>query len=457
MTEKADTINKLDEYLITYFCREHPTINSKDDFKKNYLELLKYVGSFFLKKNILEYKINIFQKNLNFEKNLEEEIFNNEKYRKKVLKKISGWNFKFFNIYTYRDLFIWDCLAIFSDGNKEKSQLILKRLKNFLPKYEKRIEEICAKMYSNKYEFDLKSFINKRMYENYREIIKYSKSKRATVVFTATMSTGKSTLINAIIGKNIAPSKATACTSNIANFISCPLEGNFLNYSDKNGIKIILDLENTKKLIETSNYCYVSTYFNSRISEKKVNIMDTPGVDYSMDATHGDITRSELKNSNIDVLVYVMSAQNFGAKRDEEHLKFIRENVRYKKLILAINMLDTSSSEDDSILDIVSNIKKYLEKIKFKDFIVAPISGRGGLVLKNYLNNYYSFKGDLEEVEHFKRKFTRRKDLELGNFYSEINEELVLEKYKNKNLEDYLKAYVNTGLAGFEQSLYNFI
>ena len=68
-------------------------------------------------------------------------------------------------------------------------------------------------------------------------------------------------------------------------------------------------------------------------------------------------------------------------------------------------MLDTSSSEDDSILDIVSNIKKYLEKLKFKDFIIAPISGRGGLVLKNYLNNYNSFKGDFEEVEYFKRKF----------------------------------------------------
>lgn len=312
-------------------------------------------------------------------------------------------------------------------------------------------------LYLEKFNLDRKFFISEEMLNKFNTIKRFSESKGSNIVFTATMSTGKSTLINAIIGKNIAPSKATACTSNIANFISCPLEGNFLNYSDENGIKIILDLKNTKKLIETSNYCYVNTYFNSIISEKKVNIIDTPGVDFSMDITHGEITRNELKNSNIDILVYVMSAQNFGAKGDDEHLRFIRENVKYKKLILAINMLDTSSSEDDSILDIVSNIKKYLEKLKFKDFIIAPISGRGGLVLKNYLNNYNNFKGDLEEVEHFKRKFTRRKDLELGNFYSEINEGLVLEKYKNENLEEYLKAYVNTGLVSFEQILYNFI
>ena len=172
-----------------------------------------------------------------------------------------------------------------------------------------------------------------------------------------------------------------------------------------------------------------------------------------MDTSHGEITRNELKNLNIDILVYVMSAQNFGAKGDDEHLRFIGENVRYKKLILAINMLDTSSSEDDSILDIISNIKKYLEKLRFKDFIIAPISGRGGLVLKNYLNNYSNFKGDLEEIEYFKRKFTKRKDLELAKFYPKINEELVLEKYKDKNLEEYLKVYVNTGLASFEQIL----
>ena len=86
-----------------------------------------------------------------------------------------------------------------------------------------------------------------------------------------------------------------------------------------------------------------------------------------MDKSHGEITRDRLKSNDIDILVYVMSVSNFGAKGDDEHLKFIRENVKYKKLILAINMLDTSSSEDDSILDIISNIKKYLEKLELKN------------------------------------------------------------------------------------------
>ena len=410
---------------------------------------MKYVGSFFLKKNILEYKINIFQKNLNFEKNLEEEIFNNEKYRKKVLKKISGWNFKFFNIYTYRDLFIWDCLAIFSDGNKEKSQLILKRLKNFLPKYEKRIEEICEKMYSNKYEFDLKSFINKRMHENYREIIEYSKSKRATVVFTATMSTGKSTLINAIIGKELAPSMSLACTANIANFKNSLIEKNFINYSDKNVLKLFLNSIETKNLIRNSNYCYINTYFNSVLSKKKINIIDTPGVNYSEDKSHSEITKNELKNREIDILVYVTSILTWGTNDEYEYLKFIKENVRYKKMIVVINKVDEIKIEDSTVEENISDAKEYLAKLDFKNLTICPLSAYVGSILKRSIHKEKLSRREERLVSLYINQFTNEKDFELSKFYN-VNLE-------NRNDNELIKAYINTGLPIFERILYNFI
>ena len=448
----------LRDYSIYYYSEDHPLKEEKKEFKKLYLNLLNHCGCLYLNKNIVKYKLNIFKEKLNYDDEIEE-LDSDNKILKKLLKKVLKQYFKLTKLkfYTYRYIFIFDCLVLFGEGDKRNTQIFMEELKKIIvPLYHYEIDEVFKNLYLEKFNLDRKFFVSEEMLNKFHTIRRFNESKETNIVFTATMSTGKSTLINAIIGKELAPSKATACTSNIANFMACPIESDFYNYSDKNYIQTFLDLTDTKKLIGSSNYGYVNSYFNSILSEKKVNIIDTPGVDYSIDTTHGDITRNELKNLNIDLLVYVMSAQNFGAKGDDEHLRFIRENVKYKKLILAINMLDTSSSEDDSILDIVSNIKKYLEKLKFKDFIIAPISGRGGLVLKNYLNNYNNFKGDLEEVEHFKRKFTRRKDLELGNFYSEINEGLVLEKYKNENLEEYLKEYVNTGLVSFEQILYNF-
>lgn len=451
-------MENLRSYSTYYYSEKHPLKEAKYQFKKIYLSLLNYVGLLHFKKEIVKYKLEVFKKYLDFNDEIEE-LDVDEKTLKKLFKKVLKNYFKLsnFKFYTYKYIFIFDCYILFGESDKKAIQLLIKELEKIVPPlYCYELDEVFKNLYLQEFNLDDKYFITKEMLEKFYSTKKFTESKETNIVFTATMSTGKSTLINAIIGKELAPSKATACTSNITNFRACPIEGNFYNYSDKNGVQIFLDLTDMKRFIGSSNYCYVNSYFNSILSEKKVNIIDTPGVDYSIDTTHGDITRNELKNLNIDVLVYVMSAQNFGAKGDDEHLKFIRENVKYKKLILAINMLDTSSFEDDSILDIVSNIKKYLEKLKFKDFIIAPVSGRGGLVLKNYLNNYNSFKGDLEEVEYFKRKFTKRKDLELAKFYPEINEEFILEKYKDRNLEEYLKAYVNTGLASFEQILYNF-
>lgn len=449
----------LKNYAIYYYSEKHPLKEEKKQLKSLYLNLLKYCGCLWLDKDIVNYKLNIFKKKLNFDDEIEE-LNSNNKILKKLFKKVLKQYFKLTKLkfYTYRYIFIFDCLVLFGEGDKRNTQIFMEELKKIIvPLYHYEIDEVFKNLYLEKFNLDRKFFVSEEMLNKFHIIRRFNESKESNIVFTATMSTGKSTLINAVMGKDLAPSKATACTSNIANFRACPVEGNFYNYSDKNGVQIFLDLTDMKRFIGSSNYCYVNSYFNSILSEKKVNIIDTPGVDYSIDTTHGDITRSELKNLNIDVLVYIISAQNFGAKGDDEHLKFIRENVRYKKLILAINMLDTSSSEDDSILDIISNIKKYLEKLEFKDFIIAPLSGRGGLVLKSYLNNYNNFKGDLEEVEYFKRKFIKRKDLELFRFYPKINEENILKKYKDKNLEEYLKAYINTGLASFEQILYNFI
>lgn len=448
----------LRDYSLYYYSEDHPLKKETKEFKKLYLELLNYCGCLYLGKNIVNYRLNIFKEKLNYDDEIEE-LDSDNKILKKLLKKVLKQYFKLMKLkfYTYRYIFIFDCLVLFGEGDKRNTQIFMEELKKIIvPLYHYEIDEVFKNLYLEKFNLDRKFFVLEEMLNKFHTIRRFNESKETNIVFTATMSTGKSTLINAIIGKELAPSKATACTSNIANFMACPIESDFYNYSDKNYIQTFLDLTDTKKLIGSSNYSYVNSYFNSILSEKKVNIIDTPGVDYSIDTTHGDITRNELKNLNIDVLVYVMSAQNFGAKGDDEHLKFIRENVKYKKFILTINMLDTSSPEDDSILEIISNIKKYLEKLEFKDFVIAPISGRGGLVLKKYLNNYNNFKGDLEEVEYFKKKFTRRRDLELGNFYPEINEGLVLEKYKNENLEEYLKAYINTGLANFEQILYNF-
>lgn len=374
----------LRDYSIYYYSEDHPLKEEKKEFKKLYLGLLNHCGCLYLNKNIVRYKLNIFKEKLNFDDEIEE-LNSDDKILKRLFKKVLKQYFKLARLkfYTYRYIFFFDCLVLFGEGDKRNTQIFMEKLKKIIvPLYHYEIDEVFKNLYLEKFNLDRKFFISEEMLNKFYVIKNFTESKETNIVFTATMSTGKSTLINAIIGKNIAPSMSIACTSNIANFKSSPIKINFINYSDKDGLKLYLDSTDTKKLIGNSNYCYVNTYFYSEISKKRVNIIDTPGVNYSEDKSHSEITKNELKNREIDILVYVTSILTWGTNDEYEYLRFIKENVRYKKMIVIINKVDEIKIEDSTVDENISNAKKYLLKLDLKNLTICPLSAYVGSLLK---------------------------------------------------------------------------
>ena len=444
-------MENLRSYSTYYYSEKHPLKEAKYQFKKIYLSLLNYVGLLHFEKEIVKYKLEVFKKYLDFNDEIEE-LDVDEKTLKKLFKKVLKNYFKLsnFKFYTYKYIFIFDCLVLFGEGDKKNTQILIEKLKKIIiPLYHYEIDEVFKNLYLEKFSLDNKFFISEEMLNKFYNIKKYNESKESNIVFTATMSTGKSTLINAIIGKNLAPSMSIACTANIANFINSPVKENFINYFDKNGIKLFLDSDETKKLIGNSNYCYINTYFNSVLSKKKVNIIDTPGVNYSEDKSHSEITRNELRDRDIDILVYVTSILTWGTNDEYEHLKFIKENVKYKKMVVVINKIDEIKTKDSTVEENILNATKYLLKWNFKDLIICPLSAYIGDVLKRKILNK-----KLSEMENiffplYVKKFANEKEIELSKFY-EINLE-------DKKTSELMKAYINSGLPMFEQILYNFI
>ncbi|EGN63929.1 hypothetical protein HMPREF0401_00267 [Fusobacterium animalis 11_3_2] len=444
-------MENLKSYSIYYYSEKHPLKEAKYQLKKIYLSLLNYVGSLHFKKDIVKYKLEIFKKHLNFNDEIEE-LNVDEKTLKKSFKKVLKNYFKLsnFKFYTYKYIFIFDCYVLFGEGNKKNTQILIEELKKMIvPLYHYEIDEVFKNLYLEKFSLDNKFFISEEMLNKFYDIKKYVESKEINIVFTATMSTGKSTLINAIIGKELAPSMSIACTANIANFKSSPIKENFINYSDKDGLKLFLGSDEIKKLIGSSNYCYINTSFNSEISKRKVNIIDTPGVNYSEDESHSKITKNELKSREIDILVYVTSVLTWETNDEYEHLKFIKENVKYKKMIIVINKVDEIKIKDSTVEENIFNATKNLLKWNFKNLIICPLSAYIGDILKRKILNE-----KLSEIENiffplYVKKFANEKEFELSKFY-EINLE-------DKKTNELMKAYINTGLPIFEQILYNFI
>lgn len=95
------------------------------------------------------------------------------------------------------------------------------------------------------------------------------------IIFTANMSAGKSTIINAVIGKRIAKTALEVCTGNISYIYNKPFEdGHILLSCD--GYTINADIEEV-----LSNSCdkerYISSYFNFiDKNNSRLCLIDTP-------------------------------------------------------------------------------------------------------------------------------------------------------------------------------------
>lgn len=444
-------MENLRSYSTYYYSEKHPLKEAKYQFKKIYLSLLNYVGLLHFEKEIVKYKLEVFKKYLDFNDEIEE-LDVDEKTLKKLFKKVLKNYFKLsnFKFYTYKYIFIFDCYILFGESDKKAIQLLIKELEKIVPPlYCYELDEVFKNLYLQEFNLDDKYFITKEMLEKFYSTKKFTESKETNIVFTATMSTGKSTLINAIIGKELAPSMSIACTANVANFKSSPIKENFINYSDKDGLKLFLGSDEIKKLIGNSNYCYVNTSFNSEISKRNVNIIDTPGVNYSEDESHSEITKNELKIREIDVLVYVTSVLTWGTNDEYEHLKFIKENIKYKKIIVVINKVDEIKIDDSTVEENISNATKYLLKQDLKNLIISPLSAYVGSLLKRKIFKENLSKREEGFVSLFINQFASEKDFDLSRFY-----EISLENKKGDKLK---KAYINTGLPIFEQLLYNLI
>ena len=81
---------------------------------------------------------------------------------------------------------------------------------------------MTRKMYSDDYMLIERKTITPEMLKSWKDARNYLTSNKRKITFTATMSAGKSTLINALIGQTLSFSKKSACTSTVLKFLTSP-------------------------------------------------------------------------------------------------------------------------------------------------------------------------------------------------------------------------------------------
>lgn len=230
----------------------------------------------------------------------------------------------------------------------------------------------------------------------------YERVKRGIFELTvvATMSSGKSTLINALLGKELLPSKNEACTASITRiFDNDTCDGFVAECFDKNGATVYsgqgATLEGLRKMNDDERVHTIRIEGDIPFlsSERvKVCINDTPGPNNSRDENHGVLTRSMIKNPR-SVIMYVLNVTQLAINDDRNLLQDIASEMRKygkqtrDKYIFVLNKCDELDPEKGESIDgMTEKAREYLAQFGIENPVIVPVCARLALLIRKKQN-----------------------------------------------------------------------
>ena len=442
----------LSTYEIAYPDVLHPLINEKQQLKEKYIQLLGYYVDLFLEGNDKSvFRLDTLSKILLNKPAVELPVFAAKAYGE-TSSTVTRTRFTPLSLSSYRYLILFDTLfELGTEVNDLANRLCGEILKMTNKRFHASLREMVRKMYSGDTSFAVKRIVSPEMVKAWVDARKFLSSNEKKITFTATMSAGKSTLINALIGKELSFSKKAACTSTVMRFLTSPCKTQVFSVCDgSETISFMKEQEVREFTNSLTKPCEIMGYFDSVLTTQRIAVADTPGVNSSLNPMHKKITREELK-SGTDILVYVIQVESYGSEDDYNHLHYIKKNISYRKILFVVNMMDSCDFEDDTTEEIVSNIRNHLSDIGFEDVVVCPMSAKAGVLLKKAVAGVELAGNDKKACQTFVMQFTEE-NLQLGKYYPSSEN-----KIDHKADASLWQAFVSTGLPGFENLLYRYI
>lgn len=306
-----------------------------------------------------------------------------------------------------------------------------------------------------------------------REMFNEAMNKDFDVYVAATMSSGKSTLINAMLGTDLLPAANEATTATIAQITdndSKPV-GEFVGSRfNKDGIEVdalqrvtleMLKEWNAKpdtKLIKLEgNIIGINERENVRLV-----ITDTPGPNNSQDPEHARTTMQHIQDSVRNPLIlYILNATQLGTKDDQQVLseiaKIMQQGGKQSKdrFIFVVNKMDAFDPEaGENVEAALGRVTKYLEDNGIENPLIYPVSAnltrlyRKRTEMPDHLTR--KERGDLTAMEDL---FTEEPTMDLVKYMpltssvrrnlKEKNLPLVLERSGLPAIESMIDEYID--------------
>ena len=226
-----------------------------------------------------------------------------------------------------------------------------------------------------------------------REMFNEAMNKDFDVYVAATMSSGKSTLINAMLGTDLLPAANEATTATIAQITdndSKPV-GEFVGSRfNKDGIEVDalqrVTLEMLKEWNAKSDTKLIKLEGNIiGINERenvRLVITDTPGPNNSQDPEHARTTMQHIQDfARNPLILYILNATQLGTEDDKKVLSEIAKIMQQggkqskERFIFVVNKMDAFDPEaGENVEAALGRVTKYLEDNGIENPLIYPAS-----------------------------------------------------------------------------------
>ncbi len=214
--------------------------------------------------------------------------------------------------------------------------------------------------------------------------------KTYSIAVVATMSAGKSSLLNALMGTELLPSQNEACTATVFKISDYDEEKTFIGrcrhgqeWTDwSSGItRETLQQWNQETPEEIELRGNLPNIANTPAGVR-VCFIDTPGPNNSMCETHEEITKRAIAENDFSTLIFVINSGVAGVRDEWNLLNSLKKQItglgKETKIVFALNKIDLLDIEKgESILDTVREAARYLEKeFGFRSPMVIPVCSK---------------------------------------------------------------------------------
>lgn len=216
----------------------------------------------------------------------------------------------------------------------------------------------------------------------------------------ATMSSGKSTLINALLGRNLMPSKNEACTATITEILDIDDPSFAAVVYDEDGVVLQevpqLTYEIMSELNDNANVHRISAEGDIPFLDSKstaLMLVDTPGPNNAQNQAHKNTTYRAINNDSNNLILYVLNGTQLSTNDDAALLHYVADQIKKggkqvrDRFLFVINKMDDFNPETESIEEAILSAKRYLASFGIEDPQIFPCSAFAALQLKTELAN----------------------------------------------------------------------